>query len=89
MSPTLAWLSMINEGNFGNYWKDIKTIPQWTVAWNKWLAGSYTDRAALAAAWGEELKAGEDPHGGTVCLPDRSVGETRGIATACCLPRRD
>ena len=74
--PALGWLSMINEGNFGNYWKDIKTILQWPVAWNKWLAARYKDRGALAAAWGAELKADEDPNAGSVALPDEVRGDT-------------
>ena len=74
--PTLAWLSMINEGNIGNYWSDIRTIPQWTTAWNQWLAKRYPDRDALAKAWGEELKAGENPSGSTVALPNQVNGAT-------------
>jgi len=49
--PALAWLSMINEGNFGNFFRDLRTFPEWTRAWNRWLAKRYADRAALAAAW--------------------------------------
>lgn len=74
--PALGWLSMINEGNFGNYWKEVKALPQWAVAWNKWLAKRYKDRAALAKAWGEELKANEDAAAGTVALPDGVYGDS-------------
>jgi hypothetical protein len=68
--PALAWLSLINEGNFGNFIADIRTIPEWQKAWNAWLARRYKDRAALAAAWPEELKDDEDPAGSTVALPE-------------------
>ena len=74
--PTIAWLSMINEGNFGNYWKEIKAIPQWGTAWNTWLAKRYPGRAALAESWGKELKDSEDPTKGTVALPDGVYGAT-------------
>ena len=36
--PALAWLAMINEGNFGNYLSEMKNIPEWQQAWSKWLA---------------------------------------------------
>lgn len=74
--PTLAWLSMINEGNFGNYWKDVKTIPQWTTAWNQWLTKRYADRAALAKAWGDELKQDENLADGSVKLVNDVNGAT-------------
>ncbi|HNQ88185.1 MAG TPA: hypothetical protein PKM73_06205 [Verrucomicrobiota bacterium] len=68
--PALAWLSMINEGNFGNFLKDLRTFPEWRQAWNRWLTAHYPDRVALATAWGTELGADEDPAGGTVALPE-------------------
>lgn len=68
--PALAWLAMINEGNFGNFLKDLRTFPEWRQTWNRWLAKRYPDRAALAAAWGDELGADEDPARGSVALPD-------------------
>ncbi len=58
--PALAWLSLINEGNFGNFLKEMQDIPEWKSAWNTWLAGRYASRQELAAAWKEELKASED-----------------------------
>lgn len=58
--PALAWLSMINEGNFGNYMKEIREVPEWSAAWNAWLKQKYGDRAALAEAWGKELKSEEN-----------------------------
>ncbi len=69
--PALAWLAMINEGNFGNFFKDIRTTPEWQTAWNRWLARRYPDRPALAAAWGRALNADEDPAARTVALPER------------------
>lgn len=36
--PALAWLAMINEGNFGNYLSEMQNIPEWRQAWGKWLA---------------------------------------------------
>jgi len=67
--PALAWLAMINEGNFGNFFKDIRTIPDWTVAWNQWLTKRYPTRQALAEAWGKELK--ESEHLQSVALPEK------------------
>ena len=37
--PALAWLSMINEGNFGNYMEEMRRIPEWQQAWAAWLSG--------------------------------------------------
>ena len=68
--PALAWLAMINEGNFGNFLKDLRTYPEWQQAWNRWLAKRYADRAALAAAWGGELGEGEELAQGSVALPE-------------------
>ncbi len=68
--PALAWLSMINEGNFGNFLKDLRTFDEWRQAWNRWLAKRYADRATLAAAWGGELGSDEDPAKGSVALSD-------------------
>jgi len=69
--PGLAWLAMINEGNFGNFFKDILTIPEWKIAWNRWLAKHYADRSALAVAWGSDLKESENPATQSVELPQR------------------
>jgi hypothetical protein len=72
--PALAWIALINEGNFGNFFKDIRTIPEWRAAWNQWLAKRYDTRVALAAAWGAELKDEEDPQsagGKSVALPEK------------------
>jgi hypothetical protein len=69
--PGLAAIALINEGNFGNFFKDIRTFPEWTQAWNRWLAARYGTSVALAAKWGDGLKADEDPSKGTVALPER------------------
>ncbi len=73
----MAWLSLINEGNLGNYMQLIKDIPDYRQAWNRWLADKYQNRDALAAAWGEALGADEDPARTTVALQqptsDRSM----------------
>ncbi|GMV83947.1 MAG: hypothetical protein AMXMBFR7_51310 [Planctomycetota bacterium] len=67
--PALAWLSMVNEGNFGNYYGELKSIPEWQAAWNRWLTTRYTSRAKLNEAWPGALKDGEDPAQGSVPLP--------------------
>ncbi len=70
--PGLAWISLINEGNLGNFVGLVKELPDYRRAWNAWLLGEYRDRAGLAAAWGAVLKDGEDPAAGTVGI-DGSV----------------
>ena len=52
--PGLAWLSLINEGNLGNYLNLIREIPDYRQAWNRWLVGHYGDRSGLAAGLGED-----------------------------------
>ena len=47
----------------------MQDIPEWRARWNQWLAERYKDRAGLAAAWGADLQAGEDPARGTVAMP--------------------
>ncbi len=66
--PALAWLSLINEGNLGNYMPLIKEIPDYRAAWNRWLVEQYRGRDALATAWGDLLQAEEDPARSTVTL---------------------
>ncbi len=74
--PALAWLALINEGNFGNFFDDILIIPEWKQAWNRWLAKRYEGRGALSGAWGEELKEGEDPASQSVEFPPRLREQT-------------
>jgi len=73
--PALSWLALINEGNFGNFFSELRTIPEWTHAWNRWLTQRYPTRAALAAAWGTGLEPAEDPASQTVALPTRLQAE--------------
>lgn len=35
--PALAWISLVNEGNYGNYPSELRAIPEWQVAWREWL----------------------------------------------------
>ena len=72
--PALAWLAMINEGNFGNFFKEIQTIPEWKQQWNNWLQ-ERGGRKALAAAWGSDLKENEDPAMHSVALPEKLQGD--------------
>ncbi len=67
--PALAWLSMINEGNFGNFTAQIQKVPEWKTLWNAWLSTRYKSRDELAQAWGKELKDSEDATKGTVAPP--------------------
>jgi hypothetical protein len=69
--PALAWLAMINEGNLGNFYKEILTFPEWQQAWNRWLIAQYADRAALAQAWNDDLADTEDPANASVTLPEK------------------
>lgn len=75
--PALAWLSMINEGNFGNFLKDLRTFPEWKRAWNRWLTRHYEDRDTLATAWGSELGSDEDPARNSVGLPENIYDNRR------------
>lgn len=66
--PALAWLSMINEGNVGNFLGGIKS-PQLKAdcqrRWNEFLAKRYGSTAALREAWkkdpGGDLATGSVP----------------------------
>jgi hypothetical protein len=74
--PALAWLCMINEGNYGNFYKDLRSIPEWASAWNHWLLRRYPTRQALAASWESELKEAEDPASLSVALPENLRGNS-------------
>jgi hypothetical protein len=67
--PALAWLSMINEGNVGNFLGNIQS-PELKAdcqkRWNEFLAQRYASADALRAAWKRE--PGGDPAAGTVPL---------------------
>lgn len=73
--PALAWISLINEGWIQGY-GIAKNQPQWTAAWNRWLAAQYPDRDALDAAVGD-LTDREDPADGSVALPAELNGTRR------------
>jgi len=81
--PALAWIALINEGNFGNFFKDIRTFPEWARAWNRWLSSRYSSRADLARVWGTELKDSEDAAQGSVALPENIHGQ--GLRTRDCI----
>ncbi|MCK6487110.1 MAG: hypothetical protein L6R48_02005 [Planctomycetes bacterium] len=78
--PALAWVSLINEGWIGGH-AEVRANPQWTAAWNRWLAARYPDRDALDLALGD-LADSEDPAAGTVALPAEAGSGTR-RARAC------
>jgi len=68
--PALAWLSMINEGNAGNFFGELRKYPEWQQAWAGWLKKTYATQEKLAAGWGGELKAGEELEKASVAMPD-------------------
>ncbi len=72
--PALAWLAMINEGNFGNFTRFMKNIPEWKTAWNAWLKSRYSSREALAKEWGAALKDDEDQTKESVAAPQNVYG---------------
>ncbi|HEX2999862.1 MAG TPA: hypothetical protein VHR86_06460, partial [Armatimonadota bacterium] len=78
--PALAWLSLINEGNPGNFTGRMtdRLKKDYTVAWNRWLAERYPTRDALVHALGN-LPADQDPKAGTVALPDGMDDTPTGI----------
>ena len=51
--PALAWLSMINEGNFGNYTGRLsdRAREDWDAAWRAWLQRKHGN--LQAKAWGK------------------------------------
>ncbi|OGV75760.1 MAG: hypothetical protein A3K19_02995 [Lentisphaerae bacterium RIFOXYB12_FULL_65_16] len=85
--PALAWLSMVNEGNVGNFFSRIDA-PQlkadWQTKWNEFLAKRYASVDALRQAWQRDPSG--DPANGTVPLTgnlweDSPAG--RDLATFC------
>src|SRR5579862_367812 len=72
--PALAWLSMINEGCFGNFTKYMSDVPEWKTAWNEWLMKRYKTRDDLAKAWGAALKADEDAAKNSIATPNNVYG---------------
>jgi hypothetical protein len=53
--PALAWLSLINEGNPGNFVGDLtpRLKRDWVAAWNAWTKRTYPDESARSKALGE------------------------------------
>lgn len=72
--PALGWISMINEGNPGNFIGRLSDRAQreWQQAWNSWLTRKYDGVPRLAEAWGSD--PGGDPMAGTV--PLKATGPT-------------
>ena len=66
----LAHLSIINEGNAGNFVNSLpqRTAREWQAAFNRWLLDRYASRQRLADAWHGLLRENEDPVQGTVAL---------------------
>ena len=64
--PALAWLSMINEGNFGNYLSEMRNIPEWQQAWQAWLTKRQSQEPQLYA-------------GVPATIPDSVYGTSRHI----------
>ena len=65
--PALAWLSLINEDNPGNFIAKLKGKQRedWQRAWNRWLAARYPDRTELKRALGN-LSDDQNPAKGNV-----------------------
>ncbi len=78
--PTLAWISLINEGNEGNYLSRISdnVKKDWQTAWNKWLVKNYPNRADLVAALGT-LPDDQDASKGNIPLVTRFDDTPQGI----------
>jgi len=76
--PVLAHLSIINEGNAGNFVNSLppRTAREWQVAFNRWLLGRYGAREKLANAWHGLLRETEDPAQGTVAVAGGDVRAT-------------
>jgi hypothetical protein len=67
--PSLALVSLINEGNFGNFFADLRRVPEWQKAWNQWLSQHYPQRKTLLEAWDGKLADAEDPARNSVEFP--------------------
>lgn len=71
--PAVAAVEILNEGSLFYCYDRFAHLPaplqaRIAIRWNRWLADRYNSRAALALAWGGEIKPGEDPTVGTVAL---------------------
>lgn len=67
--PTLAWISLVNEDNPGNFIKSLEgpLRDDCQSAWNRWLSKRYPNRQSLLAAIGT-LPDDQDPSRGNVPL---------------------
>ncbi len=67
--PTLAWISLVNEGNPGNFIGRLEgpLRDDWQSAWNQWLGQRYPNRQSLVSAIGK-LPDDQDPSLGNVPL---------------------
>jgi hypothetical protein len=56
--PALAWLSLINEGNVGNFIGSCseRARADWQRAWSAWLLRTYGTAAAVGVAWGKAVE---------------------------------
>ncbi len=74
--PALAWLSLINEGNAGNfiYGLSERARADWQRAWSAWLARTYGSAEAVAAAWGRPLEGALEA--GTAAFPRSFTEDT-------------
>lgn len=52
--PSLAWICMVNEGNFQPANDGSRIAKVWTEAWNRWLDQRYGNAKARNAAWGRQ-----------------------------------
>lgn len=52
--PSLAWICMVNEGNFQPANDGSRIAKVWTEAWNRWLDQRYGNAEARNAAWGRQ-----------------------------------
>ncbi len=82
--PALAWICLINEGNFGNYLNrmDSRVMSDWQRTWNQWLTKRYGTATAIQAAWKTQVKG--DPAKGTVPFPTNVYSnslQSRDLAT--------
>ncbi len=67
--PALAWISLVNEGNPGNFIDRLEGAlrDDWQSGWNRWLSKRYPNRPSLVAAI-SDLPADQDPSRGNVPL---------------------
>lgn len=47
--PALAWLSLVNEGNLGNFVSQQKSLPEYPAKWKTWLEKKRLEDASYSA----------------------------------------